>query len=276
MELLMDRRLLSDTGESIPSIGIGTWRYLGDPMIIRRALDLGADLIDTAEAYGTEEFVGNAISGLRDRFFIATKVSGENLKSADVIKACEGSLTRLGIDVIDLYQVHWPNTSIPISETMEGMAKLLSDGKIRFVGVSNFSVEQMVSADRALKSLSSGHSVVANQVPYSLFTREIEEEILPYCEKNKVTVIGYSPLEQGRLLSGVGKGHQLHKVLADVMQETGGTVAQVLIKWAIKNPWTITIPQTNKIPRVDENFGPTDWELSEAQFTALSEASKNS
>ncbi|MBJ28088.1 MAG: aldo/keto reductase [Chloroflexi bacterium] len=271
----MDRRPLSNTGETIPSIGIGTWRYLGDPLILQKAIELGANLIDTAEAYETEEFVGKAISGIRTQCFIATKVSGQNLKSKDLVNACERSLVRLGIDTIDLYQVHWPNSNIPISETMEGMAKLLEQGKIRFVGVSNFSVSQMQAANESLKSLSGNHGIVSNQVPYSLFNREIEEELLPFCEKNHITVIGYSPLEQGRFLNEVDSSHIVHEVLAGVVKETGGTAAQVLIKWAIQKNWTVTIPQTNKILRVDENFGPTKWELTKDQYKALSDASKD-
>ena len=268
----MERKSLGDTGERIPEVGLGTWRYQGDAAVVHRALELGGDLIDTAEAYKTEDHVGKAIAGNRDAYFIATKVSGENLRTKDVIKACEGSLKRLGTNVIDLYQVHWPNDKIPIAESMEGMARLLRDGKIRHVGVSNFSVAQMREADDALRSASSGHGIVANQVAYSLFTRGIEDELLPYCEEHHVTVIGYSPLEQGRMDSELRKNSSAAEAIRSVTEETGKTNAQVLINWAVHSPWAITIPQTNRVERVDEDLGASGWRLTDEQYALLSAA----
>src|SRR4029077_13845353 len=136
----------------------------------RAAIEYGACLIDTAEAYGTEEIVGQAISGRRDRGFLATKVLPRNFKRRDLVAAAERSLRRLGTDYIDLYQLHWPNETVPIAQTMQGMAELVDAGKIRFVGVSNFSVRALQKAQPALPK----YPIVANQVQYSLIERTIE------------------------------------------------------------------------------------------------------
>ena len=149
-------------------------------------------MIDTAEAYGTEEVVGEAIRSIRDQVFVATKVSAEHFRRRDVIDAADNSLRRLGIDVIDLYQLHWPSPSIPIGETMQAMDQLVSDGKIQHIGVSNFSIDQLAEAQDSAE-----HRIVANQLPYSLADRTIEDGLLAYCQKNAVTIIAYSPLAQG-------------------------------------------------------------------------------
>ena len=263
---------LGDTGVQIPEVGFGTWLYKGDGAVIRRTLELDGPFIDTAESYRTENYVGQAIRGQREAYFIATKVSPENHRAADLVRSCDRSLARLGIDVIDLYQLHAPSPSIPIEETMEGMARVIREGKVRFAGVSNFSVEQMKAADAALRDLSGGHRVVANQVLYSVFARGIEADLLPYCEENRVTVIGYSPLAQGRLGGELKNRPELSAALERAAAETGKTVAQALINWAVRSPWAVTIPATNRVERVDENYAASDWRLTDAQYAAISAA----
>ena len=120
----MDHKQLGTTDIQVPEIGLGTWAYTGGAEPLQRGVDLGASLIDTAESYGTEEAVGAAIRGIRDRVFLATKVSPEHLRTADVLRAADRSLQRMGVDWIDLYQVHWPNASIPIEETMRRHGQL--------------------------------------------------------------------------------------------------------------------------------------------------------
>src|SRR2546422_865839 len=139
----MTTKPLSNTGVSIPEGGLGTWEYYAGPEPLRRGLEAGALFIDTAEMYGNEAVVGRAIKGVRDSVFIATKVSPEHFRLDDVLKAADGSLQRLGIDRIDLYQLHWPNERIPVEETLAGMERLVDAGKVRFIGVSNFSVAQL-------------------------------------------------------------------------------------------------------------------------------------
>lgn len=175
---------LGKTNEKIPAIGLGTYGiggymhsdYSKDKEaieLIRYAIEIGLNFIDTAEMYGsghTEELIGEAIMGLREKVFIATKVSPSHFSYEEVIKACERSLKRLKTTYIDLYQLHWPNPSIPIKETMKAMEYLVDKGKIRYIGISNFSVEETKEAMEAL----SKYEIVSNQVEYSILERSIE------------------------------------------------------------------------------------------------------
>ena len=145
---------LAKTGVFIPEVGIGTWSYQAGPGPLRKGLEAGAVFIDTAESYGTETVVGEAVRGMRDRVFIATKVSPQNFQRADLRRSVDTSLRKMGIDVIDLLQLHEPNPSIPIVETMGVLTDLVDAGKIRFVGVSNFSMEQLKEAQKTLNKVS--------------------------------------------------------------------------------------------------------------------------
>ncbi|MFQ5918398.1 MAG: aldo/keto reductase, partial [Candidatus Binatia bacterium] len=180
----MELKQLGTTGVKLPEIGLGTWAYRGGVEPLRKGISLGAFLIDTAEIYSTEGIVGEAVKGQRDQVFIATKVSVSHLRYDDVLRAAEDSLRRLGTNVIDLYQVHWPNRSVPIRETMRAMEKLVDMGKVKFIGVSNFSVRDLKEAQESMVK----YRVVSNQVLYSLDDREIEENVLPYCEENNILV----------------------------------------------------------------------------------------
>src|SRR6266850_2814430 len=141
---------LGRTGVLLPEIGLGTWNYHGGPGPLRAGLEAGAFFIDTAESYGTEAVVGETVRGMRDRVFIATKVSPQNLRSEALKRSADASLRKLGIDQIDLLQVHEPNPAIPIEETMRAMTDLVDAGKIRFIGVCNFSIRQFDEAQKAL------------------------------------------------------------------------------------------------------------------------------
>ncbi len=264
----MELKPLGGTGVMVPEIGLGTWQYRGDPQVVHKALELGGPHIDTAENYRTEGLVGKAVGGNRDAYFIATKVSSSHLQHDDVLAAAEGSLKLLGTDYMDLYQLHAPNPSVPIDETMGAMEELLSAGKVRHVGVSNFSVRELREAQQAFHP----HPIVSNQVLYSIFSREIEGELLPYCEANQVTVVAYSPLAQGRLEAELRARPRLTQTLDQVCAATGKTRAQVLLRWCVHHPWVITIPATNRVHRVQENYGASGWRLTPEQYTALSEA----
>ncbi|MCS7117879.1 MAG: aldo/keto reductase [Thaumarchaeota archaeon] len=166
---------------------------------IKRSVELGVNLIDTAEIYGggrSEEIVGRAIKGIRDSVLIATKVWPTHATYDGTIKACERSLRRLNVDVIDLYQVHWPNPLIPISSTMRAMERLVNEGKVRYIGVSNFSPSQLRRAQESLKS----QEIVSNQVKYNLLERKAAEGVFSTFG-DSITVLAYSPLAQG-LLTG--------------------------------------------------------------------------
>lgn len=264
----MDNKPLGRTGVDIPEIGMGAWNYQGDPAIMRRALELGSFLIDTAENYGTEPQVGRAVRGNRDDYFIATKVSPEHLSYDDVLAAAERSLKALGTDRIDLYQLHAPSPHVPIQETMRAMDDLVAAGKVRFVGVSNFSVEELREADEALGS----GSVVENQIKYSLFDREFAESVIPYCEEHGVTVLAYSSLEHGRFADELSGNEALSEAMDRVCAETAKTPAQVILNWVLRSPAVVTIPQTNRVERVDENCAASGWRLSDEQHAALAEA----
>lgn len=264
----MDNKPLGRTGVDIPEIGMGAWNYKGDPAIMHRALELGSFLIDTAESYRTEPQVGRAVQGKRDDYFIATKVSPEHLSYDDVLAAAERSLKALGTDRIDLYQLHAPSPHVPIQETMRAMDDLVAAGKVRFVGVSNFSVEELREADEALGS----GSVVENQIKYSLFDREFAESVIPYCEEHGVTVLAYSSLEQGRFADELSGNEALSEAMDRVCAETAKTPAQVILNWVLRSPAVVTIPQTNRVERVDENCAASGWRLSDEQHAALAEA----
>lgn len=250
----------------VPEIGLGTWQYRGDPLVIQRSLELGGSFIDTAEYYRTEDEVGAAIRGNREEYFIATKVSSNHLNHQQVRDAAQESLKKLDTTYIDLYQIHAPSPTVPIQETMKAMAELVEAGTVRHVGVSNFSVQQLQDAQVAL----SPHPVVSNQVRYSLFSREIEQELIPYCEDNQITVIAFSPLAQGRLHAELERRPNLKTLLDSMSKSTNKTQAQILLRWCVHRPWTITIPATNKVHRIEENCGASGWQLSQDQYDSLS------
>src|SRR6266481_703294 len=252
--LSMLLRGLANTGLRLPEIGFGTWNYSGGVKPLRAAIEYGACLIDTAEAYGTEEIVGKAIKGQRDRVFLATKVLPRNFRECDLIAAAERSLRRLGTDYIDLYQLHWPNLTIPIEEPMSGMEKLVDEGKVRFIGVSNFSVRDLINAQAALAK----QRIVANQVRYSLLERTIEGGVLQYCQKNGITVIAYSPLATGL---GNIRAADPEGVLRKVAEASCKSAAQVALNWCINKERVIAIPKASSIEHVVENMGASGWHL---------------
>lgn len=230
-------------------------------------LDLKMSLIDTAEMYAaghSEEIVGQALRGRRDKVFVASKVSPGHFAYEDVLAAAERSLKRLGLKQMDLYQLHWPNPSIPIAQTMKAMEKLVADGLIRYIGVSNFSVEQMKEAQQAL----SRERIVSNQVEFSLVDRSIERSILPYCQKEDLTVIAYSPLGQGRIPRG--KEYPF-KVLDGIAGKLGKSRNQVALNWLLQNRSVIAIPKAASLNHLKENARVTDWNLTREDHKRLAE-----
>ena len=206
----MDLKVLGRSGVKVPAVGMGTWRiggyYSRDSthddeavLALRRGIELGMYLIDTAEMYGAghaEEIVGEAIKPFpREEVFIVSKVLPENLHYGDVIRAAQGSLKRLQTDWIDLYLIHFPNPRIPLRETMEAMEKLVEANLIRYVGISNFGVSLIEEA----RSYLSKNDIAVNQVEYSLLERSIEKDVLPHCIERRITVMAYTPLGMGEL-----------------------------------------------------------------------------
>jgi len=261
-----DLKELNRTGCKVPAIGLGTWKIGGsmtpdhsqDDLAIkalRHGISLGMWLVDTAEIYGgghAEELVGEAIKIFnREKIFIVTKVWETNLRYDDVLKAAKRSLKRLKTNYIDLYLIHWPNPRIPLSETMKAMEKLVSDGLVRYIGVSNFSVELMEEA----RSYLSKEDIVVNQVKYNVYDRSIERDILPYCQKEGITLMAYTPLAKGSVSTD--------KTLIEIGRKYSKTAAQVALNWLISKDMVIAIPKAIRIEHIEENAGAMGWRLSE-------------
>ena len=277
----MEFKELGKSAQKIPVLGLGTWgiggfstRYLGggDEEGVR-ALKLGIELemrfIDTAEMYAgghSEEVVAKAVKSQRKEVFIATKVSPEHLRYDDVLKSCESSLGRLETNYIDLYQVHWPNPSTPIAETMKAMEHLAAEGKIRHIGVSNFSVRQTREAQEAL----SKSSLASNQVEYSLLDRSIETGLLPYAEKEHITIIAYSPIAKGEIPKG--RRGQRWQSLDKIASKYNKTRAQVALNWLIAKKPVVAIPKAASLNHIRENAGGAGWQMSKQDRDKLSEA----
>jgi diketogulonate reductase-like aldo/keto reductase len=264
----MNRKVFGKTGASVSEIGMGTYY---DPLWIARAtlgwrrgaatkiealqagLEGGINLIDTAEIYRSEPLVARAIEGRkREELFIATKVWPNHLHRDALVAALDRSLRHLRLSYVDLYQIHFYSSRIPLSETMAAMEQLKEQGKIRSIGVSNFSAEQVTEANAALKK----SEVVSNQVDYSLADRSIEADLLPFCERNGIVVLAYYPLAHGKLANA---GQEMR----EVCQTYGKTPAQVALNWLASKPNVIPIPRASRATHVKENLGASGWELSQ-------------
>lgn len=233
--------------------------------MLRLGIQLGMTFIDTAEGYGSghsEELVGEAIKGQRDNVFIATKFSQKNNSYHDVIRSVEGSLHRLKVDCIDLYQVHWPNPAIPVSKTMKAMEHLVKEGKIKYIGVSNFLLKELREAELAL----SDNIIVSVQAEYNLFDRTIENKLLPYCENNNITIIAYSPLDNGRIAADDEK----IKLLKTIGNKYGKTMHQIVLNWLITRSSVIAIPKSTNPEHIKENAAAADFELLDEDFKEIS------
>ncbi len=259
----MEEKELGKSGIKVTEIGLGTWQYRGGIEPLKVGIELGATLVDTAEIYGTEDTVGKALQAVgREKVFLATKVSAQHLRYQDVLKACENSLKRLNTDTIDLYQVHWANPSVPIEDTMRAMSELRDKGKIRFIGVSNFSVEQTQEARASLRK----GEIVCNQVEYNLSERSIEKDLMPYCAEQGITIMAYSPLARGHSLGGN------KNVLDEIASKYKKTRAQVILNWVTSHENTIAIPKSNSVEHTKENVGASGWRLSGEDIEKINEA----
>lgn len=253
---------LGRTGVRLPEVGLGTWQYHGGYSPLRKGLEAGACFIDTAESYEVEAAISEALRGMRDRVFIATKVSPENFRHEHLKKSADASLMKLGIDSIDLFQLHEPNPLIPIEETMDAMGELVDEGKIRFIGVSNFSIDQIKNAQKALGK----HQIVSNQVRYSLIDRTIETGLLQYCQAHRITVIAYSPL--GREFCRV-RDCDPTGVIDELTRVTGKSPAQIIINWCLCKDGVVAIPKGNSTEHILDNCGASDWRLSQEHLMLL-------
>src|SRR5438477_877259 len=265
-------------GERVPALGQGTWR-MGENKnarddevaALRSGIDLGMTLIDTAEMYGdgeAEKVVADAIDGQRDRVFVVTKAYPHNASRTEMPKACNRSLKRLRIEVIDLYLLHWPG-DIPLAETIEAFEQLRSAGKIRRWGVSNFDLDDM----KELFAIENGNQCATNQILYNLQHRQIEFDLLPWCEKNKIPIMAYSPVGHGRglvenaTLKKIAKRHNA-TCRAEASRE-GWTPAQIALAWVLRQPNVIAIPKASNEKHVRENAGSVEVKLTNEDLAEL-------
>lgn len=282
---------------------------------IRASFDMGVTSIDTAPVYGqgaSEEIVGEAIKGIaRDRIQILTKFGmrwdldkgnlamksrDNNGKPIDIYKyagkesviyECEQSLKRLGTDFIDLYQIHWPDDTTSIEETFDAVARLVEQGKVRHVGVCNYSASQMIEADKVVP-------IVSNQVPYSMVNRGIEEETLPYCVVNGKAILAYSPLQRGLLTGKIYQGYQFQEgdsratlryfqpdfltktntfldQLKPIAEEHNVTLGQLVLRWTVERPGiTVALVGARNAAQAIENAGAFKFDFNEEEIARIS------
>ncbi|MBI2870519.1 MAG: aldo/keto reductase [Candidatus Omnitrophica bacterium] len=237
--------------------------------LLRRGIEHGLNCIDTAETYGqgvSEEIVGKAIRGMRDKVLIATKFSAEHSSFRDVLKAAEGSLKRLGTDRIDLYQVHWSNPTVPIAETMGALKRLADTGKVRCVGVCNYTLKELKEAQEAL-----GEERIASfQGEYNLFERTIKSAgFLRHLEEGGITMMAYSPLANAHF-SAMESG-QLN-VLRSIAEKHSKTVTQVILRWIVSEPSVVAIVRTSCEAHLLENARSADFELTAGEIDRIERA----
>ena len=251
-----------------PAMGQGTWnmdenraRRAAETEALRAGIDLGMTLIDTAEMYGegaTEQWLGEALAGLRDKVYLVSKVYPHNAGGKKLERACEASLKRLKTDRLDLYLLHWMG-SIPLHETVEGMEALKVAGKIRAWGVSNLDLSDMEDLQRA-----GGQGCATDQVIYNVTRRGIEFDLLPALEKQMIPVMAYSPVEQGRLpKSGA---------LAAVAARHGVSIYQAALAWVLRHPHVIAIPKAADARHVRENRAAADLKLTTQDLAEIDAA----
>jgi aryl-alcohol dehydrogenase-like predicted oxidoreductase len=236
--------------------------------ILCQAVDYGIRLFDTAEVYGeghSEEILGQAISGRRDKAIVATKFSPENSGKEQLIKACEQSLRRLGTDYIDVYQTHWPNPAIPLEETVAGLSSVVKSGKVRAIAFGNSSVSII---EKAINLLPEGFPVVAMQQEYSLIERFAEIECLPYCATSGIGFFAYSPLAQGRLNA------DNYPELDLIAKENEVTVPQLVLQWVLFKTNVIAIPMTSNANHLKSNFESFSQTIPSEVFELLSDMFK--
>lgn len=308
---------LGNADFAITPIGLGAWAIGGSGWraawgpqddqdsinTIHRALDAGINWIDTARVYGlghSEEVVGRALKGVSQKPYIFTK-GGRTWDETDTVvddqsaaglrRQVEDSLTRLQVDVIDLFQIHWPFPDDELETGWETLAKLQEEGKLRFLGVSNYSVEQM-------KRILPIAPITSLQPPYSIIRPDIEAEILPFCQQNNIGVIVYSPMQSG-LLSGRMSAERIHNLpdddwrkrdkryfaepqlsrnlaiaalLKEIGEKQGRTAGEVAIAWTLRHPAvTAAIVGLRHPDQIDGVIGAMEFRLSDAEIQQIAD-----
>lgn len=236
------------SGVEMPQIGAGTWGIGGETVeeSVRTALDAGYTHVDTAEGYENEAEIGDVLAEYdRDDIFLTSKVLPSNLHYESVLESCEASLDRLGTDYLDLYLIHWPNPTISLRETIHALERLHEEGKVKNIGVSNFSTYQLMFARRVADV-----PIAVNQVEFHPWLNQ--EDLLQYCDDNDVVLTAAAPLARTEVLDD--------PVVRDVAEEYDRTPAQVVLRWQIRKG-IVTIPKSSTPDHIRSNFEVGDWEL---------------
>jgi len=271
-------------GVKVPVLGVGTWGLGGKHAsdysrdaesiaAIRTAIDLGMTHIDTAEYYGaghTEELVGKAIVPYKRKgLFITTKVYKTHLRYENVLSSIKTSLKRLCVDYVDLYLVHWPNSTVPLKETMSALEHCVYEGYSRFIGVSNFSIPLLQEAQKNMEK----YRLAANQVYYNVsrfhktyFNGLSVSDLYTYCKDENIMLIAWSPLEEGKLAK---PGFPM---LDEIAKKYGKSQAQVALNWLISQEKIIVVPKALRKEHIMENLGALGWRLSSEDFIRLQES----
>ena len=262
---------------ALPKIGFGTWRIGGESSpnpawdtksltALRSALEIGYTHFDTAEYYAaghSEELVGRAVreSNIkRENLFITSKVSPEHLSYDDVFKSCESSLRSLKMDYIDLYLIHWPGRGMKLEKTFPALNKLVRDGKVKHLGVSNFNLKLLKQSQEYSET-----PILTDQVPYSLPDHSyVENGVLEYCQQNDILVTAYSPVKFRSI--------RVNKTLKEISNAHSATPFQIALAWLVMQPRVITIPMSFDPQHIKENFEAAEILLSADEMTRLSNA----
>ncbi|HYC18193.1 MAG TPA: aldo/keto reductase [Pseudolabrys sp.] len=257
-----DGTVASALGQGSAGLGKGRHPQAVEEEAVRTGLSLGMTLIDTAEVYGSEEFIGRAIAGQRDRVFLVSKVWPTHVAGNGIARACEASLARLGTDHLDLYLLHWPNGVTDIASVVAAFEKLRAAGKIRAWGVSNFKVRDMENLIR----IPNGDRCATNQLPYSVNSRGIEHDLLPWCERHGMPVMAYSPL------GGLGASLLSDSTLNRIAGEHSCSAAAVALAWTVHSGNVIAIPEAGSVAHVKENAVALSLTLTLQELQMLGEA----
>ena len=265
----------------LPKIGFGTWTIGGETFpdlsadsasmsALRSALEVGYTHFDTAEYYASghaEELLGRAAhetKAKREDLFITSKVSPEHLAYDAVLKSCEKSLRYLDMDYIDLYLIHWPRMGMKLEETFRALNKLVRDGKVKHLGVSNFKLKLLKEAQTYSET-----PILTDQVPYSLPDHSyVENGVLEYCQQNDILVTAYSPVKFRSI--------RVNKTLGEVAKTHSATPFQIALAWLVMQPRVITIPMSFNPAHIKENFDAADIELSVDEVHRLNNVWKKS
>ncbi|MGE5463591.1 MAG: aldo/keto reductase [Syntrophothermus sp.] len=259
---------------ALPKIGFGAWSIGGDSYpdksrdaksltALTAALEIGYTHFDTAEAYAaghSEELIGQAIRETktpRENLLITTKVSPEHLSYGDVLRSCEKSLRHLGMEYVDLYLIHWPGTWKNYEETFRALNKLVQDGKVRHLGVSNFKLKLLKKVQEYAET-----PILTNQVPYRIPDRTyVVNGVIEYCQQNDILITAYSPVKF--------RSVQVNKTLNEIAQAHSATPFQIALAWLVRQPRVITIPMSFNPQHIRENFEAAEIELTQEEFQAL-------